>query len=84
MFTTDERMIAGVKAMYPAGTKIVLDSMGDDPRPIPPGTKGIKAQIENIVDGHFSFLAIISAIKDRIIELKKSAAVSLKFIFRHR
>ena len=40
MFTTDERMIAGVKAMYPAGTKIVLDSMGDDPRPIPPGTKG--------------------------------------------
>ena len=27
MFTTDERMIAGVKAMYPAGTKIVLDSI---------------------------------------------------------
>lgn len=39
MFTTDERMIAGVKAMYPAGTKIVLDSMGDDPRPIPPRHK---------------------------------------------
>ncbi len=39
MFTTDERMIAGVKAMYPAGTKIVLDSMGDDPRPIPPAQK---------------------------------------------
>ena len=48
MFTTDERMIAGVKAMYPAGTKIVLDSMGDDPRPIPPGTKGTVVHVDDI------------------------------------
>ena len=52
MFTTDERMIAGVKAMYPAGTKIVLDSMGDDPRPIPPGTKGTVVHVDDIGTVH--------------------------------
>ena len=55
MFTTDERMIAGVKAMYPAGTKIVLDSMGDDPRPIPPGTKGTVVHVDDIGTVHCDF-----------------------------
>lgn len=51
----DERMIAGVKAMYPAGTKIVLDSMGDDPRPIPPGTKGTVVHVDDIGTVHCNF-----------------------------
>lgn len=55
MFTTDERMIAGVKAMYPAGTNIVLDSMGDDPRPIPPGTKGTVVHVDDIGTVHCNF-----------------------------
>ncbi len=29
-----------MKARYPEGTRICLDSMGNDPNPIPSGTKG--------------------------------------------
>lgn len=28
------------KEHYPAGTRVQLDSMGDDPRPVPSGSKG--------------------------------------------
>ncbi len=28
------------KEHYPAGTRVQLDSMGDDPRPVPSETKG--------------------------------------------
>lgn len=34
------RRIEMMKARYPEGTRICLDSMGNDPNPIPPGTKG--------------------------------------------
>ncbi len=36
------------KEHYPAGTRICLDSMGDDPRPVPAGTKGTVVAVDDI------------------------------------
>ncbi len=44
-----------IKELYPAGTRIVLLSMGDDPRPIPPGTKGTVDYVDDIGQLHCSF-----------------------------
>lgn len=35
------------KEKYPAGTKIVLDSMENDPCPIPSGTKGVTTGVDD-------------------------------------
>lgn len=36
------------KEHYPAGTRIMLDSMGDDPLPVPNGTKGTVTVVDDI------------------------------------
>ena len=36
------------KEHYPRGTRVQLDSMGDDPRPIPDGTKGTVSFVDDI------------------------------------
>lgn len=36
----NRRRIDMMKERYPKGTRICLDSMGNDPNPIPSGTKG--------------------------------------------
>ena len=36
----DNNLVERMKITYPPGTRIELDYMGDDPRPIAPGTKG--------------------------------------------
>ena len=36
------------KEAYPKGTMIMLDSMGYDPRPIPPGTTGTVTAVDDI------------------------------------
>lgn len=36
------------KEHYPRGTRVLLDSMGDDPRPVPPGTKGTVVAVDDI------------------------------------
>ena len=54
MFPSQE-FVNSIKARYPAGTKIVLDHMGDDPRPIPPGTKGVVESVDDIGTVHCSF-----------------------------
>ena len=37
-----------LKEKYPAGIRIMLLQMGDDPRPIPPNTKGTVAAVDDI------------------------------------
>lgn len=36
----NERKVEMLKKSYPEGARICLDSMENDPHPIPPGTKG--------------------------------------------
>ena len=43
------------KEHYPAGTRIMLDRMGDDPRPIPAGTKGTVTAVDDIGTLHCKF-----------------------------
>ena len=37
----NEKKVEMLRQRYPEGTRICLDSMDNDPRPIPPGTKGM-------------------------------------------
>ena len=47
----DEKMVRKMKETYPAGTRIVLDRMGYDPRPIEPGTKGTVRHVDDMGTG---------------------------------
>ena len=42
------RMAERYKQMYPVGTRIELIQMGDDPRPVPPGTRGTVAYVDDM------------------------------------
>lgn len=43
-----ERQIERYKERYPAGTRVQLDHMGDDPNPVPAGSKGTVAFVDDI------------------------------------
>ena len=43
------------KDQYPPGTRIQLDFMRDDPRPIPPGTKGTVRHVDDMATVHCDF-----------------------------
>ena len=43
------------KEHYPRGTRVQLDSMGDDPRTVPSGTKGTVVAIDDIGTVHVNF-----------------------------
>ncbi len=53
-FMSAER-IQHFKDKYPAGTRVELDSMGDDPRPIERGTKGTVIAVDDIGTVHCRF-----------------------------
>lgn len=40
--------VRSYKENYPKGTRVQLDSMGDDPRPVPPETKGTVVAVDDI------------------------------------
>ena len=42
------RMVEYRKQKYPKGTRIELIRMGNDPRPIPPGTRGTVAYVDDL------------------------------------
>ena len=43
-----EQKIKMLKERYPAGTRVQLDRMGDDPNPIPSGSKGTVSFVDDI------------------------------------
>ena len=47
--------IEALKARYPAGTRVQLDRMGEDPRPIPTGTKGTVIAVDDMGTLHCKF-----------------------------
>lgn len=51
----DKELVQRMKDTYPAGTRIVLDCMGDDPRPIEPGTKGTVLIVDDMGTVHCDF-----------------------------
>lgn len=51
----DKELVQRMKDTYPAGTRIVLDFMGDDPRPIEPGTKGTVRIVDDMGTVHCDF-----------------------------
>jgi hypothetical protein len=51
----DREYVQDIKDRYPPGTRIMLDSMGDDPRPIPPGTKGTVRTVDDAGTVHCNF-----------------------------
>jgi hypothetical protein len=55
MFHIDRELVEKLKEKYPKGTRIVLDFMGDDPRPIPSGTKGTVRVVDDVGTVHCDF-----------------------------
>ena len=55
MKTMSSERIKFYKEKFPAGTRIQLDRMGDDPRPIPNGTKGTVSYVDDVGTIHCKF-----------------------------
>lgn len=51
----DNNLVMQLKQQYPPGTRIELDFMGDDPRPIAPGTRGTVRLVDDIGTVHCDF-----------------------------
>ena len=51
----DHNLVKRMKETYQPGTRIELDFMGDDPRPIAPGTKGTVKVVDDIGTVHCNF-----------------------------
>ena len=54
MFPSQEE-VNRIRERYPVGTKIVLDHMGNDPHPIPDGTNGTVAHVDDAGTVHCTF-----------------------------
>lgn len=51
----DRKYVQDIKDRYPPGTRIMLDSMGEDPRPVAPGTKGTVRMVDDAGTVHCNF-----------------------------
>jgi hypothetical protein len=54
-FERMSRLANHLKTKYPKGTRIMLIEMGDDPRPIPPHTKGTIEFVDDMATMHYTF-----------------------------
>lgn len=43
-----EREVETIKGAYPAGTRLTLVRMAEDPHPLPPGSHGTVAEVDDI------------------------------------
>lgn len=55
MFYRSEKEIEFIRKQYPVGSRIELEHMGEDPRPIAPGTKGTVRVVDDIGTVHCDF-----------------------------
>jgi len=51
----DHREVERIRERYPIGSRIVVDYMGYDPRPIPSGTQGTVVNVDDIGTVHCNF-----------------------------
>lgn len=51
----DKNLVQRMKDTYKPGTRIELDCMGDDPRPIAPGTRGTVRVVDDMGTVHCNF-----------------------------
>ena len=51
----NENLVKKMRETYKPGTRIQPDFMGDDPRPIPPGTKGTVRHVDDMGTVHCNF-----------------------------
>lgn len=51
----DNNLVQQIKQQYPPGTRIELDYMGDDPRPIASGTRGTVRIVDDMGTVHCDF-----------------------------
>ena len=51
----DKNLVQRMKNIYLPGTRIELDFMGDDPRPIAPGTRGVVRIVDDMGTVHCDF-----------------------------
>ena len=51
----DRNLVQRMKEQYPAGTRIELDYMGDDPGPSAPGTRGTVRVVDDMGTVHCDF-----------------------------
>ena len=51
----DKIDVESIKKRYPVGSRIILHSMGDDHRPITPGTKGTVRIVDDMGTVHCNF-----------------------------
>ncbi len=54
-YEKERQRIASLKERYPAGTRLVLLQMGDDPRPIEPNTRGTVRAVDDMGTVHCDF-----------------------------
>lgn len=51
----DKNLVQRMKDTYKSGTRIELDFMGDDPKPIAPGTRGTVKHVDDMGTVHCHF-----------------------------
>lgn len=55
MFYRSEKEVEFIRKQYPVGSRIELEVMGEDPRPIAPGTRGTVRIVDDIGTVHCDF-----------------------------
>ena len=76
----NRQQILSYKKLYPKGTRVMLDSMDDDPRPVPPGTTGTVIAVDDIgsgMSGVTTEMAGNARVVDRPDELTCTDQISL-------